>query len=63
MVANLLNLKKEKMKYDESDALAVALCHSFRIKKPVKKSKDWKAYIEANLVVIRCKIVFVNFIF
>ncbi len=47
MVTNLLNLKKEKMKYDESDALAVALCHAFRVKKPIKKSKDWKAYIEA----------------
>ncbi len=46
MVSNLLDLKEEKMKYDESDALAVALCHAFRIKKPIKKSKDWKAYIE-----------------
>ncbi len=46
MINHLLNLEKEKMKYDESDALAVALCHAFRVNKPIKKSKNWKAYIE-----------------
>ncbi|MEO8398781.1 MAG: crossover junction endodeoxyribonuclease RuvC [Ignavibacteriaceae bacterium] len=47
MIFNLLNLKKEKMQFDESDALAVALCHAFRVKTPIKKGGDWKSYIEA----------------
>jgi len=46
MVHTLLNLKN-KMKFDESDALAIALCHSFRIKTPVAKAKSWKSFIEA----------------
>ena len=36
------------MKFDESDALAIALCHAFRIHKIKKKTKDWKAFIEAH---------------
>jgi crossover junction endodeoxyribonuclease RuvC len=47
MISTLLELKKEKMKFDESDALAVALCHAFRLKSPVKKSKNWKSFVEA----------------
>ncbi len=47
MIKTLLELKSEKMKFDESDALAVALCHAFRMKSPAKKSKDWKAFVEA----------------
>lgn len=47
MVSTLLNLKKKEMKFDESDALAVALCHSFRVKNPAAKSKSWKSFIEA----------------
>lgn len=47
MVKTILNLKREKLKLDESDALAIALCHAFRIKFPSnKKSKNWKAFIE-----------------
>jgi crossover junction endodeoxyribonuclease RuvC len=46
MIKTLLNLKKLKMKSDESDALAIAVCHSFRMKAPsLKKSKDWKSFI------------------
>jgi crossover junction endodeoxyribonuclease RuvC len=48
MIKSLLNLKNEKMKFDESDALAIALCHAFRIKRVTSKTKDWKAFIEAN---------------
>lgn len=47
MIKTLLNIKSEKIKVDESDALAIALCHAFRMKTPVKKTKDWKSFIEA----------------
>jgi len=47
MIKSLLELKAVEMKFDESDGLAVALCHAFRLKSPVKKSKDWKSFIEA----------------
>ena len=46
MIKTILNLKKLKMKSDESDALAIAICHSFRLKTPsLRKSKDWKSFI------------------
>jgi crossover junction endodeoxyribonuclease RuvC len=48
MIKSLLNLKSVKMKPDESDALATALCHAFRMKSPVKKTKSWKAFVEQN---------------
>ena len=47
MIKSILNLKADKMRFDESDALAIALCHAFRMKSPVKKSKDWKSFVEA----------------
>lgn len=47
MIKTLLNLKSSKMKLDESDALATALCHAFRMKTPSKKTKGWKSFIEA----------------
>ena len=47
MIKSLLDLKNVKMRFDESDALAIALCHAFRIHKVTTKSKDWKAFIEA----------------
>jgi crossover junction endodeoxyribonuclease RuvC len=47
MIKTLLEIKSAKMKYDESDALAIALCHAFRLKSTTKKSKDWKSFIEA----------------
>lgn len=47
MIKTLLELKSADMQFDESDALAVALCHSFRLRTPIKKSKDWKSFIEA----------------
>ncbi|MFZ0452287.1 MAG: crossover junction endodeoxyribonuclease RuvC [Ignavibacteriaceae bacterium] len=51
MIKTLLELKEEKMRYDESDALAVAICHAFRITKgngTIKRNKDWKSFIECN---------------
>ncbi|MDR3666628.1 MAG: crossover junction endodeoxyribonuclease RuvC [Ignavibacteriaceae bacterium] len=47
MISTLLNLKNVKMRFDESDALAVALCHAFRLKTPSRKGKSWKDFIEA----------------
>lgn len=47
MIRTLLEMKSVKMKFDESDALAIALCHAFRLKSTAKKSKDWKSFIEA----------------
>ena len=47
MIKSLLDIKNTKMRFDESDALAIALCHAFRIHKVTTKSKDWKAFIEA----------------
>jgi crossover junction endodeoxyribonuclease RuvC len=47
MIKSLLNIKNEKMRFDESDALAIALCHAFRMHRITTKSKDWKSFIEA----------------
>lgn len=47
MIKSLLDIKNTRMRFDESDALAIALCHAFRIHKVTTKSKDWKAFIEA----------------
>ena len=49
MVKAILNLKRAKFKPDESDALAIALCHAFRLKAPdFRKSKSWKDFVAAN---------------
>jgi crossover junction endodeoxyribonuclease RuvC len=48
MIKTLLSIKKEKIQYDESDALAVAVCHAFRMtpqNDSPKKRNDWKTYI------------------
>ncbi len=47
MIRTILNIEDIKMRFDESDALAVALCHAFRMKAPSKRSNNWKAFIEA----------------
>jgi len=48
MIRGLLNLKNKKMKLDESDALAVALCHAFKKNSHSHKSGSWKKFIESN---------------
>ncbi len=50
MIKKLCSLKKTKMKFDESDAIAVAICHAFKIKlnSKSKKIKSWKEFIETN---------------
>jgi crossover junction endodeoxyribonuclease RuvC len=47
MIGSLLSLKNAKLKADESDALAIAVCHSFRLKKFNSTKNSWKAFIEA----------------
>jgi len=47
MIRTILDIKNNKMRSDESDALAIALCHAFRMKTPSQKSKDWKSFVEA----------------
>jgi crossover junction endodeoxyribonuclease RuvC len=48
MVNQILQLKKKKTKFDETDAIAVALCHLQKITRPDKKHKDWKSFIKEN---------------
>ena len=47
MIKKILKIKNGKMRFDESDALAVALCHAFRMKSPIKKSRNWKSFVES----------------
>lgn len=48
MVNQLLNLKPKKTKLDETDAIAVALCHMQKLSSPARKHKDWKSFVETN---------------
>ena len=48
MVKNLLNLEKEKIKFDETDALATAVCHSIKMNSFSSSKNNWKSFIEKN---------------
>lgn len=50
MIKKLMNINKKKIKFDETDALAVAVCHAFKITtfSSTKKSKNWKEFVESN---------------
>ncbi len=48
MIKKLLAIRKTKMKFDESDALAVAICHAFKINSFSKRSRNWKEFIAEN---------------
>jgi len=48
MIKSLLNLKTIKFRFDESDALALAVCHAFKITRISKKSRNWKSFVEVN---------------
>jgi len=48
MIKKLVALKKAKIRFDETDALAVAVCHAFKTSSPIRKSKNWKEFIAAN---------------
>lgn len=48
MIKSLLNIKIN-LKFDESDALAVAVCHCLKLKTPSSRgTKNWKSFIEQN---------------
>ncbi|MHB1686695.1 MAG: crossover junction endodeoxyribonuclease RuvC [Ignavibacteriaceae bacterium] len=47
MIKKMLCLNEDKIRLDETDALAVAMCHAFRMKNPIKRSNNWKDFIEA----------------
>lgn len=48
MINQLLQLKNKKTRFDETDAIAVALCHFQKITKPDKKHRNWKTFIKEN---------------
>ncbi|PID61268.1 MAG: crossover junction endodeoxyribonuclease RuvC [Ignavibacteriae bacterium] len=48
MIKNILSFKKDKLKFDETDALAVSVCHSIKINSFVSSNKNWKAFIKQN---------------
>lgn len=48
MIRKLLSIRRTKIKFDETDALAVAVCHAFKITSVTRKSKNWKEFIEEN---------------
>lgn len=48
MIKKLMGIKKTKMKFDESDALAVAVCHAFKMNSFTHRSRSWKDFAEAN---------------
>lgn len=48
MIFKLLSMEKKKIKYDQSDALAAAVCHAFKKNSSAHKSGNWKNFIKAN---------------
>ncbi len=48
MILHLLKIKKKFKNMDESDALAIAVCHAFKLKTLAHKSSSWKDFILAN---------------
>src|SRR5690606_8750576 len=48
MIKTILLLKERKMRFNESDSLAVALCHAFRMGNKNSTGKSWKSFIEQN---------------
>jgi len=48
MMKKLLCLKNNKIKFDETDALAVAVCHAFKVTSSTKRSRSWKEFVEDN---------------
>ncbi|MFA6542038.1 MAG: crossover junction endodeoxyribonuclease RuvC [Bacteroidota bacterium] len=48
MMMSMLNIRSKPKHFDSTDALAVAMCHAFKISVPRKGSKDWKSFIANN---------------
>ena len=50
MMMALLKIDSKPKYFDSTDALAVAVCHAFKISAPRAGFKDWKSYIESHPV-------------
>lgn len=48
MIKKLLSINVEKMKLDESDGLAAAICHAFKKDAPSGQKGNWKKFIDDN---------------
>ena len=48
MIKKLLGIRKDKIKFDETDALAVAICHAFKMNSPKGASGNWDKFIKDN---------------
>lgn len=48
MMMSMLKLKAAPKYFDSTDALAVAVCHAFKISAPRSGFKDWKSFIDAH---------------
>ncbi|MGD8306412.1 MAG: crossover junction endodeoxyribonuclease RuvC [Ignavibacteria bacterium] len=45
MIKSILNID-EDMKVDETDALAIAICHTLRMKSSTRQKMSWKKFVE-----------------
>ncbi len=48
MITRLLALGNEEKLFDETDALAVAVCHAFKSTEVKSSGKNWKTFVENN---------------
>lgn len=48
MVGSLMGVAAEKFRYDESDAVATALCHAYRNRTVTSGKTDWQTFIKNN---------------
>jgi crossover junction endodeoxyribonuclease RuvC len=48
MIKNLLNLEIERIKFDETDALAVAVCHSIKASSFSVSKGNWSSFVKNN---------------
>jgi crossover junction endodeoxyribonuclease RuvC len=57
MVKSLLKMRKVPKYYDTTDALAVAICHSFHMSSGTRsksgKYRDWKSFIQVNPTIVK----------
>ena len=48
MIKNLLNLEIDNIKFDETDALAVSVCHSIKINSIASENNSWESFVKNN---------------
>lgn len=48
MVKSILRLRDAGMTLDMSDAVAIALCHLQRMRRPAPRHRDWKSYLAVH---------------